>query len=580
MRRRPFPILDWLPAYRRAYVRGDLTGGLTTGIMLIPQGMAYALIAGLPAVYGLYASLVPPIAYAVFGTSRRLAVGPVAMDSLLVASALGTLSLLEPGQYVAAAVFMALLVGAIQLLLGGLKLGFLSNFLSRPVLSGFTSAAAIIIGFSQVRHLLGVKIAGSARLHEIGWRTVQALPQTNLYAVGVGLTTLAIIMVLKRYARGVPSALVVVALGTVIVALLGWDEVGIPIVGEVPAGLPAFAVPGFNSGLLRPLLPLALTLALIGYAESIAIAKASQERVPDHKLDPNQELVALGMSNIVGSVFNSYPATASFSRSVINEDAGAQTPMSGVVTAVLIGLTLLFFTPLFYYLPEAVLGAIIFAAVGKLIDFRYAAMLWGDNRVEAVILSVTFLLTLSVGMVQGILAGIFCSLAYTVYQISTPHIAEIGRVGGTDYFRNVNRFKDDIVVRPDVLMFRFDAPIFFGNATYFEDELTTKIRRRGEDLKTVVINSEAITYIDSTGQYMLCAMIKKLKEQGLRVVISGAIGPVRETVLRGPIGALVGEEHMFVRSSEVIDYLDGLRGPTEVSRRIALQGRSLTDAKS
>ena len=573
-RRRLFPILDWAPGYQRAWLKGDVTAGLTTGVMLIPQGMAYAMIAGLPAVYGLYASLVPPAVYAIFGTSRRLAVGPVAMDSLLVASALGTLSLLEPGQYIAAALFMALLVGVIQLVLGGLKMGFLSNFLSRPVLSGFTSAAALIIGFSQVRHVLGVEIRGSARFHEIGWRTIRALPDTNWYAVGIGLATLGIIMVLKRYARGVPSALVVVALGTVIAAIMGWDSQGLPIVGAVPAGLPAMTVPGFESGLLRPLLPLALTLALIGYAESIAIAKASQERVPDHKLDANQELVALGMSNIVGSVFGSYPATASFSRSVINEEAGATTPLASVVTALLIGLTLMFLTPLFYYLPEAVLGAIIFAAVGKLIDFRYAARLWQNNRVEAVILFVTFLLTLTVGMVQGILAGIFASLAYTVYQISTPHIAEIGRVRGTDYFRNINRFKDDIVVRPDVLMFRFDAPIFFGNAGYFEEELTTKIRRRGDELKTVVINSEAITYIDSTAQYMLVGLIQKLQEQGLRIVISGAIGPVREVIHRGPIGTLVGEEHMFVRSSEVMDYIDGTCALTDMGRKIALEGRA------
>ena len=571
MRRRLFPILDWLPAYRRSYVKGDVTAGLTTGVMLIPQGMAYAMIAGLPAVYGLYASLVPPIAYAIFGTSRRLAVGPVAMDSLLVASALGTLSLAEPGQYVAAAVFMALIVGVIQMLLGGLKLGFISNFLSRPVLSGFTSAAAIIIGFSQVRHLLGVEVAGSSRVHEIGWRTAWALPETNFYALGIGLATLGIIMVLKRYARGIPSALVVVALGTVIVALMGWDAEGLPIVGEVPAGLPSLQVPGLNSGLLRSLLPLALTLALVGFAESIAIAKASQERLPDHKVDANQELVALGMSNLTASLFQAYPATASFSRSVINEDAGAQTPLAGVITAALIALTLLFLTPLFYYLPEAVLGAIIFAAVGKLIDFRYAAALWRVNRVEAGILALTFVLTLGVGMVPGILAGMFCALAYTVYQVSTPHIAEIGRVRGTDYFRNINRFKDDIVVRPDVLMFRFDAPIFFGNAAYFEEELQTKIRRRGPDLKVVVINSEAITYIDSTAQYMLVALISKLQERGLRVVISGAIGPVREIVLRGPIGALVGEEHMFVRSSEVIDYLDGVCAPSEMGRKIALE---------
>ena len=491
------------------------------------------MIAGLPAVYGLYASLVPPAVYAIFGTSRRLAVGPVAMDSLLVASALGTLSLVEPGQYIAAAVFMALIVGTIQLVLGAFKMGFIANFLSRPVLSGFTSAAAIIIGISQIRYVLGVEIQGSSRFHEIGWRTWRALPEANAYAIGVGLATLAIIMILKRYARGVPSALVVVALGTAIVALLGWDSTGLPIVGEIPAGLPQVIVPGFKSGLLQSLLPLAVTLALVGFAESIAIAKASQERVPDHKVDANQELVALGMSNVVGSVFQSYASTASFSRSVINEEAGAKTPMASVVTAALIGLTLLFLTPLFYYLPEAVLGAIIFAAVGKLIDFRYAVSLWQESKVEGSILLLTFLVTLSVGMVQGILAGMFVSLAWTVYQISTPHIAEIGRVRGTDYFRNINRFKDDIVVRPDVLMFRFDAPIFFGNAGYFEEELMTKIRRRGDELSTVVINSEAITYIDSTAQHMLLALIAKLQAQGLRVVISGAIGPVRETIHRG-----------------------------------------------
>ena len=572
-RRRLFPIFDWVRGYQRAWLRGDITAGLTTGVMLIPQGMAYAMIAGLPAVYGLYASLVPPAIYAVFGTSRRLAIGPVAMDSLLVASALGSLALVQPGQYIAAAVFMALLVGSTQLVLGGLKMGFLANFLSRPVLSGFTSAAAIIIGISQVRHVLGVEIEGSARFHEIGWRTFRALPDTNWYAVGIGLATLAIIMILKRYARGVPSALVVVALGTTIAGLMGWDSEGLPIVGAVPAGLPGLVLPGFETGLLRPLLPLALTLALVGYAESIAIAKASQERVPDHKLDANQELIALGMSNVVGSFFQSYPATASFSRSVINEEAGAQTPLASVVTAGLIGLTLLFLTPLFYYLPETVLGAIIFAAVGKLIDFRYPVRLWRANRVEALTLGLTFVVTLTVGLVEGILAGMFVSLAYTVYQISTPHIAEIGRVRGTDYFRNVTRFPEDVVVRPDVLMFRFDAPIFFGNAGYFESELTRRIRRRSPELRTVVVNSEAITYIDSTAQHMLVALIEKLQADGLRVVISGAIGPVRETILRGPIGTLIGEEHMFVRSAEVLDYLDGVSAPSAMQRKIALEGR-------
>ena len=582
-RRRLFPVLDWAPNYQRAWLRGDLIAGFTSGIMLIPQGMAYAMIAGLPAVYGLYTALVPPIAYSIFGTSRRISIGPVAMDSLLVASALGTLSLVKAGssngaelgvsQYVTAAIFMALLVGIIQVVMGALRMGFVSNFLSRPVLSGFTSAAAIIIALSQLKHVLGISFAGSAKGQELVWRTLQALPQANLYAVGIGGATLAIIMVLKRYARGIPSALVVVALGTAIAAMMGWDSEGLPIVGAVPAGLPGFGVPGLHTGLLRPLLPLALTLALVGYAETIAIAKGSQERHPDHEVDANQEFIALGMSNVLGSLWSGYVATAGFSRSAVNEEAGAQTPFAGVVAAAVIALTLILLTPLFYYLPEAVLGAIIFAAVGKLIDVRYPIKLWRANRIEAVILVLTFLVTLTVGLVEGILAGMFVSLAHTVYQISTPHIAEIGQVRGTDYFRNVMRFPDDVVVRPDVLMFRFDAPIFFGNAGYFEEQLWSRVARRGPELKTVVLNSEAITYIDSTGQYMLIALIEKLQARGLRVVFSGAMGPVREVILRGRIGRLVGEEHMFVRSSEVLDYLDAAKVPGPLQRKIALEGR-------
>ena len=567
------PIFDWLPRYQMAWFKGDLWAGLTAGVMLIPQGMAYAMIAGLPAVYGLYAGLVPQLVYMFFGTSRRLAIGPVAMDSLLVASALGTLSLASDGEYLIAAIFMAAIVGVIQLGLGFLRLGFLSNMLSRPVISGFTSGAAIIIGVSQLRYVLGVEFKGSSKLQELGWRTLQALPETNLYAVVVGLATLAIIYILKRYAKGVPSALVVVALGTLIVAMTGWDSRGLPIVGHVPSGLPDFAIPGLHTGLLRSLLPLALTLALIGYTEAISIARASRERNPDHDLDANQELVALGMSNLLGSFWQSYPSTAGFSRSVVNEEAGACTPMAGGISAIVIGLTLAFLTPLFYYLPEAVLGAIIFAAVFKLVDLSYALELWRSNRIEAVMLSITFLVTLTVGLVEGILTGVFASLAYTVYQLMTPHIAEIGRVKGTDYFRNVDRFRDDIILRPDVLMFRFDAPIFFGNADYFESELRQRIEKRGPALKTIVLNSEAITYIDSTGQHMLVRLIERLQQQGYTVVISGAIGPVREVILRGKIGALISEERMFVRSSEVMNYIDGVCAPSEAQRKIALQGK-------
>lgn len=572
-RKRLFPILDWLPSYKRSWIKGDVVAGLTVGVMLIPQGMAYAMIAGLPPVYGLYAGLVPQVMYAIFGTSRQLGVGPVAMDSLLVASALGSLALVDQGQYIIAALFMALLVGILQLVMGGLRLGFLVNFLSRPVVSGFTSAAAIIIGLSQLKHLLGVNISNTARLHEISWRTIKAIPETNMYAVIIGIATLVLIVLIRKYGKGIPSALVVVAMGTFITSLTGWSELGLPIVGTVPGGLPDFAVPGIDTGLLRPLLPLAITLALIGYMESISIARGIQENHTDYEIDANQELIALGMANIAGSLFGSYNSTASFSRSAINDDAGAKTGVAALISAIIIGITLLYLTPLFYYLPNAVLGAIIFAAVFKLVNVRYAVSLWHGNRREAILLLITFLVTLTFSMVAGILVGIFASLAYTVYRDSTPHIAELGRVRGTDYFRNITRFADDIEVRPDVLLFRFDAPIFFGNAGYFKDELLERIEKRGSVLKTIVFNCEAITYIDSTGHFMLTRLIVELQREGYRVIFSGAIGPVREVILSGAIGKLVGSDYMFVRSSEVLDFLDGIRVPSDIQRKIAWEGK-------
>ncbi len=565
------PVLNWLPNYRKEWLRSDVMAGLSVGVLLIPQGMAYAMIAGLDPVYGLYAGLVPQLVYAIMGSSRQLAVGPVAMDSLLVAAALGTLGLAGASEYAVAAVFLGLIVGSMQVAMGIFRLGFVVNFLSRPVVSGFTSAAAIIIGFSQLKHVLGIRTPNASRLHEIAIATIQHISETNLYALLLGLATIALVIVVRRYGKGIPSALVATALGTLVVFLTGWADTGLPIVGDVPDGLPGFSIPGLDTGLLRPLVPLAFTIALIGYTEAISIARSLQDRYGG-EINPNQELIAIGLGNGIGSFFSSYVATASFSRSAINGEAGAKTGVAAFVSALVIAITLLYLTPLFYYLPNAVLGAIILAAVFRLIDVRYAARLWRDDRLEATILGVTFLTTMLVGMVEGIITGIFLSLAYTVYRDSTPHIAEVARVKGTDYFRNVDRFRNEVEVRPDVLMFRFDAPVFFGNAGYFKDALMERVLRRGSQLEVVVINCEAITYIDSTAQHVLAKIITELQAMGIRVIISGAIGPARDVILHGEIGKLITEDYMFVRSSEVIDHLDGRSVPTEMQRLIARQG--------
>ena len=457
------PIFEWLPGYQRAWLKGDVVAGLSVSVLLIPQGLAYAMIAGLPPIYGLYAGLVPQVVYAIFGTSRQLAVGPVAMDSLLVAATLGTLGLAGEENYIVAALFLGLIVGAMQLLMGTLRLGFLVNFLSRPVVSGFTSAAAIIIGLSQLKYVLGISTPNVSRLHQIIATTFSKLSEANPYAIILGVATILLVIVVKKYGRGMPSALVAIALGTLVVFLTGWDDFGLPIVGNIPQGLPEFGIPGIKTGLLRPLIPLAFTVALIGYTEAISIGRALQDKYGG-ELRPNQELLALGAQNFVGSFFGSYISTSSFSRSAMNGEAGGKTGVSGLVSAAIIALTLLFLTPLFYYLPKAVLGAVILVAVFRLVDIQYATKLLHDDRIEFTTLALTFLVTLGYGMVEGILIGIFTSLAYTVYRDSTPHIAEVARMKGTDYFRNVDRFPNDVERREDVLFFRFDAPIFFGNS--------------------------------------------------------------------------------------------------------------------
>ena len=331
------PILQWLPSYKKDYFSGDLTAGLTVGIMLIPQGMAYAMIAGLPPVFGLYAALMPQIIYAIMGTSRQLAVGPVAMDSLLVAAGLGAMSLSGMDSYIAMAVFLALFMGAIQLLLGVVRMGFLVRFLSKPVISGFTSGAAIIIGLSQLKHLLGFEITRSNQVHLLLANAFKNIHLINGYTLGIGVTSIVLIQIIKKlntkYHKRFPAALVLVFVGVVVVSFFELYASGVQIVGKVPSGLPSFQVPKIPLERLSELAPIAITLALIAFMEAISVAKAVAEKHPEYELDPNQELRALGTANIVGAFFQSYPTTGGFSRTAINEQAGAKTGIAPLISA-------------------------------------------------------------------------------------------------------------------------------------------------------------------------------------------------------------------------------------------------------
>lgn len=569
-----FPILQWLPGYKKSYLSGDIGAGLTVGIMLIPQGMAYAMIAGLPPVFGLYASLVPQLIYAITGTSRQLAVGPVAMDSLLVASGLGALALSGIDEYISMAIFLAFFMGLIQLGLGLLRMGFLVNFLSKPVISGFTSAAAIIIGLSQLKHLLGTDIEGSNQIHILLKNAIATVSNTNWIALAIGLLAIVVIKSIKRFNSRIPAALVVVVLGVLTIYFFNLNEQGVRIVGEVPSGLPSLKVPTFDFSRVSELLPIALTLALIAFMEAISVAKAIEEKHTDYKVDSNQELIALGTANIIGSFFQSYPTTGGFSRTAVNDQAGAKTGVAPMVSALVVGLTLLFLTPLFYYLPNAVLAAIIMVAVFGLIDLNYPIELFKNRRDEFYLLLATFLITLTVGIKEGILLGVLISLLLLVYRTSRPHIAVLGRIRNTDYFKNIARFPEETETFNHILIIRFDAQLYFGNTEYFKKELQNQLRLKGREVKYIILNAEAINYIDSSAIHMLRQIIEELKNKEIKLLVAGAIGPARDIFYSSGLVDAIGKDNFFVKTNEALEHCNPKHQKSAIENRISLQSKT------
>ncbi len=550
------PILQWLPSYSQKELSGDLAAGLTVGVMLIPQGMAYAMIAGLPPIYGLYACTLPLILYAIFGTSRQLAVGPVAMVSLLTATGVGVLAEQGTETYIQLAISLALLIGLIQFSLGVFRLGFLVNFLSHPVISGFTSAAALIIGLSQLKHLLGVDIPRTHHIHEILLHAAQQIGQINLPTLAIGLGGIGLILLGKRIHPAMPSQLLAVIFGILVVWAFGLTDYGVKIVGEVPQGLPAFSVPRFDLATVEALLPAALAISLVGFMESIAVAKAIQARHKNYKVDPNQELLALGLANIGGAFFKSYPVTGGFSRTAVNDQAGAKTGMASIISAVFIMLTLLFFTPLFYYLPKAILASVIMVAVFGLIDYKEAIHLWTANRTDFALLLITFVATLTLGIEQGIGVGVVLSLAMVIFRTTRPHMARLGRIPGTRVYKNLERF-EDLEVPENLLIVRFDAQLYFANVQHFRDTLESWADQMGDRLKAIILDAESINQIDSTGIHALIDIIQDFRRQGIDFYVVGLKGPVRDALARAHALEAIGTDHLFVTVQDAVDAAQG-----------------------
>jgi SulP family sulfate permease len=565
---RYLPFLNWLVHYRRDDLVGDLMAGIIVAIMLVPQSMAYALLAGLPPQVGLYASILPLIIYGLLGTSRTLAVGPVAIVSLLVATGLSPLA--EPGsvQYVQFALTLALLVSLIQTGMGLVRLGFLVNFLSHPVISGFTSAAAIVIGLSQLKHLLGLSIPRTEHFYELLLYAAQHLTESNLITIGLGLGGIGILLYfkfmlgsqLKRWGLAesliVPltksAPLIVVVVGTWLVwAFNLHQQANVKIVGEVPAGLPSLTVPMLDLNVWQLLLPTALVISFVGYMESISVAKslASKRR---QKIDANQELVGLGAANLGATLTGGYPVTGGFSRSVVNFTAGANTGLASIITAGLIALTVIFLTPLFYFLPRAVLAAIIMVAVFGLIDVATFKHVWHYNKADAVSLVITFLAVLVLGVEVGIGVGITATVILFLWRTSRPHVAVVGRLGASETYRNIRRHP--VKTCPHVVAIRVDESLYFANTKFLEDTILCAIADQAE-VKHLVLIGIAINFIDASALETLEALIQELDDAGVEFHLADIKGPVMDRLKAIGFIDKIGADHIHLSTHDAMKAL-------------------------
>lgn len=548
--KRWIPILSWLPAYKSSFLKGDLSAGITVAVMLIPQGMAYAVLAGLPPVYGLYASTIPLILYSIFGTSRELAVGPVAMVSLIVFAGIGAIA--QPGsdRFIQLALLATFGVGIVQLLMGVFRMGFLVNFLSHPVLSGFTSAAAVIIGASQIKSLIGLDMPGSMPVIETLYTVVLQLGTINIPTALIGVGSIVTIIALRSWKKAFPSALVVVITGTTVVSILGLETAGVAIVGTVPVGFPSLTTLAFSMEDLTQIFPVILVISLVGYMESIAIAKAIANK-KQYKVDSNQELIGLGAANIGGAFFQSFPVTGGLSRTAVNDQAGAETPLAAIISAILVAITVAFLTPLFYFLPKSVLAAIILVAVSTLFDVKAIKHLWHTDRRDLALLLITFAATLFLGIEDGIALGVIMSLVIVIYNTTKPHTAELGRLGDSDNFRNIARYQA-AKTDPELVIFRFDSPLYFASSNAFLDQSTNLIKFRDPKPSCFILDASSINFLDSTGIHALEELIKHLHSQDINLAVAGAIGPVRDMLKQSGVMDLIGSEKFFFDVAEAV----------------------------
>ena len=538
------PILDWGRHYDRETASSDLTAAVIVTIMLIPQSLAYALLAGLPPEAGLYASIAPILLYAVFGTSRALAVGPVAVVSLMTAATIGNVAQTGTAGYAIAALTLAGLSGVILLAMGLLRLGFVANFLSHPVIAGFITASGLLIALSQLRHVLGIPGEGHT-LIEIGLSLWPNLGLINSPTLVIGVSGIVFLYWVRRGLKPLLRRLgasshqadmatkvgpvVAVVASTLAVWVFDLTKQGVAIVGDVPQSLPPLTMPVFSADLVSALFLPALMISIIGFVESISVAQTLAVR-KRQRIDPDQELIGLGAANIGASLTGGFPVTGGFARSVVNFDAGAATPAAGAFTAIGLAVSALFLTPLIFFLPKATLAATIIVAVLSLVDLSILRRTWVYSRADFLAVAATITLTLGMGVEMGVATGVLLSIALFLYSTSRPHVAEVGLIDGTQHFRNIRRHK--VLTDPAVLTLRIDQSLYFANARFLEDYLYERIIG-DQSLRHVVLMCSAVNEIDMSALESLEAINARLRELGITLHLSEVKGPVMDRLERG-----------------------------------------------
>ncbi len=552
------PFFDWFPTYSLEDLKGDLPAGLTVGMVVIPQAMAYALLAGLPPNVGLYTALIPALLYLFFGTSPYLVMGPAAVIAIMTGTAVSTVAEPGTGQYLQAAALLALMVGLVKLLMGLFRMGFLVNFMSNPVTSGFSSALAITIGASQLKHLFGIELPRSSYAHITVQHLIQHISEINWPTFLLSVCTILVLLLSRRFKRfiRIPGPMLVLILGVGLSYFLDLQQYGIAIIGDITKGFPHFAVNFLDLNMAGDLVYNAIAIAFIGFIQSIAVAQALQERLKNHEVIPNQELIAMGLSNVGGAFFQSFPAVGSFSLSAIKGSAGGRTNLSIVFTGLIIILTLLFLTPLFYYMPEAILASLIILGVLSMFDFNAALYLWQTYRSDFWMLIATFLGTLFIGIQEGILIGVVLSMLVIVYRSTRPNIVVLGKVPGYSFYRDIKRH-DSAQTRGDTLVVRFDARLYFANLDFFRKQILELVEEKGPNaLKLFVLDAECINGMDSSSVEMLNKLSAELAQRDITFVLARVLGPQRDILERFQQKKRFHVKHLFTDVEEALQWYD------------------------